>query len=229
MKSNRPPKDSWDPTVHYPDLDMSDGLAEALRRGASGLGPALDGLVQGFGRAELATDRGTVSVWVAAEERSFGIAIHESGVEWASGATDDLGRARRAVAAWRGGAHLDDYAAEFPFMKVGTLARAFAEGRVADARWEELLASEYPTGGQRLLVRLASFGELRRFLPEISYGELRFTEPPPHRDGRVFRVECDGEAFRVTVRGSAPEESREYTLGDLAEVARRIAGFFAAD
>lgn len=215
--------------MHYPDLDMSDGLAEALKRGAFGLGPALDGLVEGIGRAELATDRGTVSVWVGAEQRFFGIGIHESGVEWASGATDDLGQALRAVAAWQGGALLDDYAAEFPFMKAGTLARAFAEGRIADARWEELLASEYPTGGQRLLVRLASFGELRRFCPEISYGELRFTEPPPHRDDRVFRVECDGEAFRVTVRESAPEESREYTLGDLDEVAGHIAGFFAAD
>ncbi|MFE0629003.1 hypothetical protein ACFW3D_18840 [Streptomyces sp. NPDC058864] len=226
MSSGRPSKGSWVPAVHYPDLDTSDGLAEALKRGASGLGLGLEGFVEGFGRAVLATDRGTVSVYVGAEQRFFGIDIHEADIEWASGATDDLGRALRAVAAWQGGAALDDYVAEFPFMKAGTLAHAFMEGRVAEACWEELLASEYPTGGQRLLVRLAPFGELRRFYPEISYGELRFTEPPPHQGDRVIRVEGDGKEFRV--RESGPEGSREYVLDALGEVARHVAGFFDA-
>ncbi|MGM9381623.1 hypothetical protein [Streptomyces sp. NRRL F-5008] len=81
---------------------------------------------------------------------------------------------------------------------------------------------------QRLLVRLAPFGELRGLYPEISYGELRFTEQPPRQGDRVFHVECDGEAFRVTVRESGPDpETREYVLDSLDEVARHIAGFFA--
>jgi hypothetical protein len=223
MSSDRPPKDPWDPTVLYPDLDMSDGLAEALKRGASGLGLTLDGFAEGFARAVLVTDRGTVAVWVAARERSFGIGIHESGVEWASGGTDDLEQTLRAVAAWQGGMPLDAYVAEFPFMREGTLARAFAEGRVAEAQWQELLASEYHTGGQRLLVRLAPFGELRRFYPEISYGELRFTTPPPRQDARVFRVRSDGSAFRVEESGP---ERREYTVDALDEVARRVVEFF---
>ncbi|MET9104861.1 hypothetical protein [Streptomyces antibioticus] len=145
MSSDKAQKDTWDPAVCYPDLDMSDGLAEALKRGACRLGPTLDRLVDGSGRAELATSRGTVLINVALWERRFFIDIYESGIEWASGATDDLEQTLRAVVAWRAGVSLDDYVVQFPFMREGTLARAFVEGRVAEAHWEELLASEYPT------------------------------------------------------------------------------------
>ncbi|MCT9006132.1 hypothetical protein [Streptomyces rhizosphaerihabitans] len=226
MNSKMPSNDSWDPTVLYSDLDMSEGLAEALKRSASGIGLTLDGLVDGFGRAELVTGRGIVSIHVGAWERGFGIGIHESGIEWASGATDDLGQVLRSIAAWQDGEPLDDHVLEFPFMKPGKLARAFAEGRVAEAQWQDLLDSEYRTGGQQLLVRLAQFGELRSFFPEISYGELRFTEAPPRQGDRMFRVQSDGAVFRV--RESGPER-REYALGGLDEVARRIVEFFAAD
>lgn len=77
MNSRRSRKESWDPVVLYPDLDMSDGLAEALKRRAAGLGLTLDGLSDGFGQAELFTDRGIVSIYVVASERAFGIGIHE--------------------------------------------------------------------------------------------------------------------------------------------------------
>lgn len=225
MNSDRQPKDTWDPTVHYPDLDMSEGLAEALKRGASAFGLTLHGFVDGFAQAELATDRGAVSVSIAAQERGFGVGIHESGVTWASGATDDLGQTLRAVAAWRDGEPLDAYVAEFPFMEPGPLARAFAEGRVAEAQWQDLLDSEYPTGGQQLLVSLAPFGELRSFFPEISYGDLRFTMPPPGQDDRVFRVRRDGPGFHVEESGP---QRREYTLDALDEVARHIVEFFTS-
>lgn len=224
MNSEGSPNDPWDSTVHYPDLDMSDGLAEALKRRASGLGLALDGLVEGFGRAVLVTDRGTVSISIAAQERGFGIAIYESGVEWSSGATEDLGKALRAATAWQDGLPLDDYVSEFPFMNAGRLAHAFVAGRLAEAQWQGLLDSEYHTGGQRLLVSLAPFGELRRFYPEISYGELRFTMPPPRQDDRVFRVSRDGPGFHV--EEPCPER-REYNLDTLDEVARRIVDFFS--
>ncbi|MFE7974267.1 hypothetical protein [Streptomyces shenzhenensis] len=209
----------------YSDLDMSDGLAEALKRRAAGLGLTLDGIVDGFGQAELATDRGTVSIWVGASERVFGIGIYESRVEWATGATVDIDQALRAAAAWQGGEPLDDYVSEFPFMEPGRLARAFMEGRVAEAQWQDLLDSLYHTGGQRLLVSLASFGELRSFYPEISYGDLRFTTPPPGQDDRVFRVRRDGPGFRVE---ESRTERREYALDTLDEVARHIVEFFAS-
>jgi hypothetical protein len=225
MNSNGSQNESWDPTVLYSDLDMSDGLAEALKRRASGLGVTLDGLVDGFTRAKLATDRGTASIFVGAKERVFGVKIHESSVEWAAGATKDVDRALRAVAAWRDGASLDDYVLEFPFMKPGRLARAFAEGRVAEAQWQDLLDSDHPTGGQRLLVDLAPFGELRSLFPQISYGDLRFTTPPPGPDDRVFRVRRDGPGFRVEESGP---ERREYTLDAIDEVARRIVEFFGS-
>jgi hypothetical protein len=225
MNSKTPSDGSWDPTVLYSDLDMSEGLAEALKRSASGIGLTLDRLVDGFGRAELVTGRGTVSIYVGAWERVFGIGIHESGIEWASGATDDLGQILRAIAAWQDGESLEDHVLGFPFMKPGRLARAFAERRVAEAQWQDLLDSEYRTEGQQLLVRLAQFGELRSFFPEIGYGELRFTEAPPRQDDRMFRVQSDGTVFRV--RESGPE-LREYALDGIDEVARRIVEFFAA-
>lgn len=209
----------------YPDLDMSDGLAEALKRRAAGLGLTLDGLSDGFGQAELFTDRGIVSIYVAASERAFGIGIHESRVQWAAGGTEDVGQALRAVAAWQDGEPLDDYVSEFPFMKPGRLARAFAEGRAAEAQWQDLVDSVHHTGGQRLLVRLAPFGELQSLYPEISYGELRFTVPPPGQDDRVFRVWSDGAVFRVQESGP---ERREYVLETLDEVARHIVEFFAS-
>jgi hypothetical protein len=226
MNSEGSSKEPWNPAVLYPDLDMSDGLARALKRRAAGLRLALDGLVEGFAGADLATDRGTVSVWVGAEERVFGVKIYEPGVvEWAVGATENVDQALRAVAAWQGGEPLDDFVAEFSFMEPGRLARAFAEGRVAEAQWHDLLDSVYPTGGQRLLVRLAPFGELRSLYPEISYGELRFTTPPPRDDDRVFRVRSDGPGFHVEESGP---ERREYALDAIDEVARRIVEFFAS-
>ncbi|MER6955910.1 hypothetical protein [Streptomyces sp. NPDC000618] len=209
----------------YPDLDMSEGLAEALKRGASGLGLPLDGFVDGFGEAELATDRGTVCVFVGAEERVFGVTVRGPRIIWASGASDDLGQTLRAVAAWRDGAPLDAYVSEFPFMEPGRLARAFAEGRVAEAQWQDLLDSEYPTGGQQLLVGLAPFTELRSLFPEISYGDVRFTVPPPARDGRVFRAHRDGPGFRVEESGPEP---REYALDTLDELARHVVEFFTS-
>ncbi|WP_454316711.1 hypothetical protein [Streptomyces phaeoluteigriseus] len=212
----------------YPDLYMSDGLAEGLKRCASGLGLTLDGFVDECGRAKLVTDRGTALINVGVSERGFGIGIHESGVEWAAGATGDAAQALRAVASWQDGASLDNFVSEFPFMKPGRLAHAFLEGRVAEAQWQDLLESVYHTGGQRLLVSLAPFSELRSFYPEISYGDLRFTMPPPSRDDRLFRFRRDGPGFRVEEFGPERRECSEYSLDTLDEVARHVVEFFAS-
>ncbi|MEV1068865.1 hypothetical protein [Streptomyces sp. NPDC050263] len=151
--------------------------------------------------------------------------IHESDVEWAAGATEDVDEALRAVAGWLDREPLDDFVSEFPFMEPGRPARAFAEGRVAEAQWQDLLDSEYPTGGRQLLVDLAPFGELRVFFPEISYEDLRFTMPPPGQGDRVFRARRDGPGFRVEESGP---ERREYALDTLDELARHVVEFFAS-
>ncbi|MFC1411223.1 hypothetical protein ACEZCY_18280 [Streptacidiphilus sp. N1-12] len=208
----------------YPDVDMADGLAEALKRMAVDLGFSLEGLVDGFGRAELATGRGTASIRLGAEERLFLVGIYESGIEWATGATADVGQALRAVAAWQEGEPLDGYVSRFPFMRPGELAYAFAEGNVAQAQWEILLGSDHPSESRQLLLRLAGFGELRSLFPEISYGSIRFTAPPPRRDDRVFFVRGDEELYRVQEFGA---ERREYALGDIGEVVRRLVEFLA--
>lgn len=227
MNSNELPNDSPDPTALYPDLDMSEGLARALEHSASGLGLPLDGFVDAFGRAQLATDRGIVSLYIGAQERFFGVKIYEPDVvEWAAGATEDVDEALRAAAAWQSGMPLDAFVAAHPFMEPGKLARAFAEGTIAEAQWQNLLASDHPTGGRQLLARLAPHAELRDFFPQISYDELRFTTPPPRQDARVFRLRSDGTAFRVQECGP---RSREYALDALDEVARRIVDFFASD
>ncbi|MFG2781470.1 hypothetical protein ACGFY7_26940 [Streptomyces prunicolor] len=204
---------------------MSEGLAKALERRAAGLGLKLEGIYDCTPGAMLATDRGDVWIKVGAWERSFPVAIHESGIEWARGGTEDVEQVLRAAAAWQGGEPLDDFVSEFPFMTPGRLAHAFLEGRVAEAQWEDLLESVHHTGGQRLLVALAPFGELRSFYPEISYGDLRFTMPPPRRDDRVFRFRRDGSGFRVEESGP---ERRDYSLDALDEVARHVVEFFAS-
>ncbi|MFF1657264.1 hypothetical protein [Streptomyces sp. NPDC058255] len=153
-------------------------MAKALERQAAGLGLTIEGIYDCTPGAMLATDRGDIWINVGGWERSFSVAINESGIEWARGATEDVEQVLRAAAAWQGGEPLDDYVSEFPFMTPGRPARAFREGRVAEAQWADLLESVHHTGGQRLLVALAPFGELRSFYPEISYGDLRFTGCP---------------------------------------------------
>ncbi|KUN93205.1 hypothetical protein AQJ67_39125 [Streptomyces caeruleatus] len=204
---------------------MSEGLAKALERRAAGIGLMIEGIFDCTPGAMLATDRGNVWINVGAWQRDFSVAISQPGVEWARGGTEDVEQALRAVAAWQEGEPLDDFVSEFPFMEPGRLAHAFLEGRVAEAQWQDLLASEYHTGGQRLLVSLAPFDELRSFYPEISYGDLRFTMPPPLRDERLFRFRRDGPGFRVEECGPEP---REYSLDTLDEVARHVVEFFAS-
>ncbi|MBC3840551.1 hypothetical protein GXW82_10710 [Streptacidiphilus sp. 4-A2] len=136
----------------------------------------------------------------------------------------------RAVAAWRDGLPLDQYVSSFPFMKPGELAQAFAEGRIAEARWDALLASEHPSSCRPLLLRLAAHEELRRLFPSISYGDLSFAFPPPRPDARVFSIREDGDGYRVRESGT---EAREYVLGGGQdsggdqEIVRRITGFFS--
>lgn len=224
MNSAEPSKRSADWVAFYPDLDMREGLAKSLRRVASSLGLMLDGLIDGFGTADLVTDRGVVSLCLGARERVFIIEIYESGIEWAAGATADLGQALRAIAAWRDGEALGDYVSMFPFLRPGDLAAAFSEGKVAEAQWQNLLGSRHASECRQLLVQLSSFREVRSLFPEISYQNIRFTDPPPRRDSRVFWVSADREFFRVQEFGLG---NRDYTLRDINEVVRRIVEFFA--
>jgi hypothetical protein len=212
--------------VLYPDLRGESSLAVALKLYASNLGLELEGLVDGFGNAQLSTERGVISIRLGAEQRLFLINIYESSICWATGSTEEMGLAVRAIASWQGGVTLDGFVSEFPFMKLGELARAFESGNVAEGQWELLLQSDFPSSCQPLLVQLHGYVRLRRLFPEISFGNIRFKASPPNDDSRVIVVRMRGTEYLMKEIGS---ELREYSLHSLDEVASRIIDYWALD
>jgi hypothetical protein len=208
-----------------PEIRLSGGLANTLKGRAADLGLTLAGLVDVLGGAELTTARGRVAVRLGVERRVFVLDIHEARIEWAAGATESLDEACRAVAAWRDGMSFGEFLSNFSFMVPGDLAFGLAEGKVAEAQWQNLLRSEFPSSCSALLAELSAFADLRGFFPEISYGDIRFTLPPPRQDARMLWIRGVADGYRLRESGL---EEREHVLRDVDEVVRHIIEFFAS-
>ncbi|MBR7836442.1 hypothetical protein KDL01_24405 [Actinospica durhamensis] len=203
----------------YPEVDFAGGPAASVERLARNQGLAFDGLANCVGGVKLTTARGFATILLGAERRIFLVGIYESGIEWATGSTTNLDGALAAVAAWREGANIGRFTSDHPFMIPGELANAHERGNVAEAQWENLLGSGYPSSCLPLLAKLHNYEALRGLFPEISYGEIRFkVHPAQHGRGVIF-VQEKGAEYRLREVGA---ESKEYRVGSLGEVVNRI-------
>jgi hypothetical protein len=210
----------------YPEIDFASDLAATVDRRASSLGLALDGFSNSFGGVKITTARGFATILLGAEKRAFLVGIYAPGLEWAAGSTVDLDAALAAVASWHGGANIERFVADYPFMVPGELAVAYERGTIAEVQWGNLLSSEYPSSCLSLLAQLHGYEVLRKFFPEISYGEIRFTMPPPQRETSVIFVRDDSPGYSLREVGA---ESREYRASELDEVVNHIVEHLSLD
>lgn len=210
----------------YPEIDFTGGPAASVERLASSFGLSLRGLANCVGGVKLTASRGFATILLGADQRVFLVGIYEPGLEWASGSTTDLASALSAVAAWQEGAGVEDFVADYPFMIPGELALAHERGNVAEAQWENLLTSDYPSSCLPLLAELHAYDVMRKLFPDISYGEIRFTSPPPPQGARVIFVRGDGAEYRLREVGAEPRELR---MSSLDEVVSYVSEYIGAD
>ncbi|KUN93206.1 hypothetical protein AQJ67_39130 [Streptomyces caeruleatus] len=126
-------------------LDLSPFLDSTLyldliERGGHASGPGH------YKSAVVETERGRMSMLLGEHERMFSLDIRGRGFTWADGMTDDLRELVGAVAAWRSGMPVDEFAGTFPFMRLGRLARAHESGDPNAAQWEWLRTAEVYEG-----------------------------------------------------------------------------------
>ncbi|MFI9102510.1 DUF6193 family natural product biosynthesis protein [Streptomyces fildesensis] len=126
------------------------------------------------------------------------MAIQGQGFTWAEGATDDLGDLVEALAAWRDGVSVDDFAGMFTFMMPGRLARAHESGDPVLAQWNWLRTAEEFSEERPLVEAAYADGRFGYFFPVLSHGTLRLRSV--HRqqgDEEVSITPLSGDSYRV--------------------------------
>ncbi|MFI7182103.1 DUF6193 family natural product biosynthesis protein [Streptomyces anthocyanicus] len=171
--------DSLDPVL-YPDLFAAGGLISAMELASAkkdlDLGRLYSHYASGPGllaTAELDSSRGRASIQLGSQSRTFYVVIQGQGFTWAEGATDDLGDLIEALAAWRDGISVDDFAERFPFMMPGRLARAHESGDSVPAQWNWLRTAEEFSEERPLVEAAYADGRFGYSFPTLSHGTLR--------------------------------------------------------
>lgn len=216
----------------YPDVFAKGGLAEAIvsvarRRGADVGKPVGPATAAGAdtGTAVTESARGTLRVSLAAESRTFFLGVHERRFVWAEGATEELDPLVDAIAAWRGGMAVDDFAARFPFMTPGRLARAREAGDVVRAQWDWLRTAEVHAGERDLLTAFHEDGRFDGLFPVLTHGVLRLGFGGGDPAARAITVAPEDGAYRVTDTGVPdPGEVAASAPDAVAAAARRLTG-----
>ncbi|QIP84561.1 hypothetical protein GLX30_11575 [Streptomyces sp. Tu 2975] len=189
----------------YPDVSAMGGLTDAIvsiaRRRGIDVGAVVDPASSPAGEsvtAELESGRGTMHVSLGTESRTFFLGIYERRFVWAEGATDDLESLVDAVAAWRGGMLVGDFAGRFPFMVPGRLARAREEGDVTRAQWDRLCTAEVYADERSLVTAFHEDGRFHRLFPNLSHGVLRLSFGDGVQGARELHVvPMGGGPYRV--------------------------------
>ncbi|MFI1397371.1 DUF6193 family natural product biosynthesis protein [Streptomyces sp. NPDC020681] len=190
----------------YPDLIRFGGLAAAMSRIAGSDDVALGEIRTtpgrwGHGRfiaADVATDRGAISVRLGVDRRLFSVSIANDVHAWAEGSTDDLAQVVRMAGAWRGGATLRELHDGFPFMSYTALAQAYEAGDPVTVQWERLLSREIFEKERPLLRAAHAEDRLRVLFPVVSHGSLVLRRDAQDRASEEFWiVPLAGGAFRV--------------------------------
>jgi hypothetical protein len=189
----------------YPDVLAMGGLVDSIvsvarRRGAdvSGVAGQESSAAGQCLAAELESSRGTLHVSLGKESRTFFLGIYERRFVWAEGATEELEALVDAIAAWRGGMQVDDFAGRFPFMTPGRLARDRESGDVTSAQWDWLCTAEVYADERSMVVAFKADGRFHRLFPNLSHGVLRLSFGDGVQGARELHVvPREGGAYRV--------------------------------
>ncbi|TXS56985.1 DUF6193 family natural product biosynthesis protein [Streptomyces sp. t39] len=214
----------------YPDVAAMGGLTDAIasvaRRREADVGEPVDPVsASGADSVTAVTEsgRGTLRVSLATESRTFFLGIHERRFVWAEGATEELDSLVDAIAAWRGGMPVDDFAARFPFMTPGRLARAREAGDVTRAQWDWLRTAEVHADERALVTAFHEDGRFHRFFPVLTHGVLRLGLDGGDPEAGAIAVAPEDKAYRVTdTRSSGPGEVAASPAEAVEAAARRL-------
>lgn len=195
----------------YPDLVSRGGLAPAIAKLARDHRIDLGTVAteQGSGKyitANMASDRGTISVLLGVEKRLFSVKIRAQSHVWATGGTDDLSAVVGVANSWREGASLQELTDEFPFMRSAALAQAYEAGDPIASQWDSLLNHSEYVELQPLLRAVHAIADLRQLFPYVSHGILRLARDP-FRGSRneIWITRLPGGGIRV--ESSARDDS----------------------
>ncbi|MFD0009040.1 DUF6193 family natural product biosynthesis protein [Streptomyces sp. NPDC127178] len=189
----------------YPDVLEAGSLISVMELAAEkkslDLGRVYSHYASGLGlltSAELDSSRGRISIQLGGQSRTFYVAIQGQGFTWAEGATDDFDDLIEALASWRGGISVNDFAGRYPFMTPGRQARAHESGDPTPAQWDWLRTSEEFSEERPLVEAAYSDGRFGDFFPTLSHGTLRLrSRRRLQEDGEVCITPLSGGLYRV--------------------------------
>ncbi|MFE6161941.1 DUF6193 family natural product biosynthesis protein [Streptomyces sp. NPDC056486] len=210
----------------YPDLVELGGLQGALTRTSQQNGVDL-GVIDGAtsassedpNSAKLMSDRGTIMIYLGAEERRFYISIAEVQHSWAEGVTDDLLAVVGVANSWRTGATLRELNSRFPFMEYSELAQAYEDGDPVAIQWGTLLHDDAFADYRSLTQEVYADERLRALFPFYSMGMLRLSADHTSRQASEIKISpLSGGGYRVESTTSDGQTHVEH-MGQVVEAA----------
>ncbi|MEU4795816.1 DUF6193 family natural product biosynthesis protein [Streptomyces sp. NPDC023327] len=210
----------------YPDLAELGGLQQALAHAAGQRGKDL-GLIEGAtspsledpNSAKLLSGRGTIMIYLGADERRFIISTANVRHSWMEGVTDDFGDVMDVVLAWQGGTTLQDLGSRYPFMEYNELAQANEDGDPVATQWDVLLRDDAFADYLPLTREIHAQERLRSLFPFYSMGMLRLSRDHTSRQAGEIRISpLRGGGYRVESTTSG-EQIHVAALDQLADAA----------
>ncbi|MEU5957294.1 DUF6193 family natural product biosynthesis protein [Streptomyces sp. NPDC047525] len=210
----------------YPDLAELGGLQRALvqesRQEGLDLGVMAGATSDPFedpSSAKLLSDRGTIMIYLGAEERRFYISIASVQHSWAEGVTDDLSSVVGVAKDWQNGVTLAELNSRFPFMEYSDLAQAYEGGNPVAIQWGSLLHDEVFAEYRPLTREIYAHEQLRALFPFYSMGMLRLSTDHTSRQAgeiRISPLRTGGYRVESTVSG---RETHVENMDRIAETA----------
>jgi hypothetical protein len=208
----------------YPDLAELGGLPGALAHTSQENGIDL-GVIEGAtsassddsNSAKLLSDRGTIMIYLGAEERRFYVSIADVQHAWAEGVTDDLPAVVGVASSWQTGVTLRELSSRFPFMEHSELAQAYEDGDPVTIQWGTLLHDDAFEDYRPLTREVYADERLRTLFPFYSMGMLRLSKDHTSRRAGEIRISpLSGGGYRV--ESTASDGKTETHVEELSRV-----------
>lgn len=216
----------------YPEIAAEGGLVPALNAALRSRGrPTGESLspsaVAGDSPLLVETGRGSLMVYLALKKRDFFLRVDEAGFAWVCGSTADIGILAEAIADWRQGMPLDDFARKFPFIELGEMARALERGDIVAAQWEWALAHNYYVAEHSLLAALHAAEGLSELMPAVSHHSVRLSFDWRRVDERYLVIDPPRDhRYRISVQFGS---RIEYEVESLESVVALVRDLVAAE